>query len=245
MRPQLGAIALIAGALVLAGCTMPWSQTGSTVPALRPTSGPVSVGNGESAEQASRRLFPEAYQTALSSTLNPQVLEGAQPGPPAFVSQDYRVPGRTLVAWVLPNDARSVAAAMFAAMSPSAMDPAAAIVPMVRDGAAVGEFEIHTDDSGNWIRGAVRLDPLPGGRPRDLETATAKLTSTLGTGTAVRPTIFLPSGLVFAVGNNGGHEAAVYLGFVNGGPGIKGFHKDLPERGTLFLPAELTRLLAP
>lgn len=59
----------------------------------------------------------------------------------------------------------------------------------------------------------------------------------------MRTAIFLPSGLVFAVGRNGEREAAVYLIFVNDGPGLGGFDNYLPETGTLFTPTELGVLL--
>ena len=57
--------------------------------------------------------------------------------------------------------------------------------------------------------------------------------------------MFLPSGLEFAVGDNGGQEAAVYLTFVNHGDGVGSFNKYLPKTGRLFTPPRLVDLLTP
>ena len=42
-----------------------------------------------------------------------------------------------------------------------------------------------------------------------------------------------------------GREAAVFLSWLDYGPGIEGFHKQLPEVGQLYTPAQLKKLLTP
>jgi hypothetical protein len=57
--------------------------------------------------------------------------------------------------------------------------------------------------------------------------------------------VFVPSGLVFAVGDNQGHEAALMIGSTPQGPGIGTIDlAKMPPVGTVFTPSELKSLLA-
>jgi hypothetical protein len=78
----------------------------------------------------------------------------------------------------------------------------------------------------------------------DIQQAGAELRHRLGAATQLRTAVLLPSGLVFVVGRNGEHEAAVYLTFFNAGPGVGSFDKRLPESGRLFTPQQLARLFS-
>jgi hypothetical protein len=178
-------------------------------------------------------------------TERPQVLKGASAGTPWPVARDYSAPGPTVAAWVLSNDASAATSGMFTAMQPTPQRNDYYIVPMVKDGRSVCEFEISRDDRGRWEAVGGLSDPLPGGTVLDAESATRQLREELGTAAEVRFVVFLPSGLIFAVGCNGEREAAVYLTFNNAGPGITTFDKYLPRTGRLFSPDELARLLAP
>ena len=132
---------------------------------------------------------------------------------------------------------------MFAAMWPISMTKSGFIVPMLKDGKAVSEFGVVLDEGGHWVCSEGVLASIPGGFAHDLQDATATLRKALGYGTKVRPTIFVPSGLAFAVGDNQGREAAVFVWCTNHGKGIKGFDKELPNAGQLFSPVQLKRLL--
>jgi len=202
--------------------------------------------DGETAGHAVERLAPEVVSGLLTpgSTEHPELVEGSTAATPVAMSADYFIPGRTLSAWVLPNDATSVDRGMFAAMRPASMSHTSVAVPLVKDGMIITEFELWIDD-GSWSVGETLVDPLPGGQLHDYQEATSTLREALGPDVRVRPVMFLPSGLEFAVGDNGGREAAVYLTFNNAGPGIRGFDKYLPQSGKLFTPEQLKALLTP
>lgn len=207
------------------------------------SSGPIAAPDGETPAHAAERLFPGVLRGLLTgATEHPKVVKGSKPGAPVPLSAEYSSPGNTLVQWTLSDDIHSVGS-VFGSMRPSEMSTTTFLVPMIKNGRSVCEFEVYVNDKGHWEEGTGLTDPLPGGSVWDLEAATAKLKRTLGEGTTVRPVVFLPSGLEFAVGNNAGREAAVYLIFVNGGPGVGGFDGYLPETGRLFTPAQLKSLL--
>jgi hypothetical protein len=252
--------ALAAGLFVsvmATGCAAQQAKTPST-PAVASTSattyatatstgGALAVAkDGEQADQAAKRLFPEVYGGLIDGgTEHPAVVRGAQVGHPVPLSQDYGMTRPVLAQWVLPDDLRSVSKDMFVLMRPTAMRHDAFVVPIVSGGKAVAEFDMDLDQAGHWqVRGYI-TDPLPGGQVHDLEAATSKLKSVLGPDARVRPVVFLPSGLEFAVGEGRGKQAAVYLTFVNHGQGVTSFDKYLPETGALYTPAELKALLTP
>ncbi len=254
MRTRLawGAAACLFATLLLCGCmSMKERRTSLPLgpsPTVMPNAGPGVAANGETAAEAAGRLFPQGLRQALEAAESAgerRVLEGTAAGEPVPVSRCYGIPTRTLVKWVLPRDVHSVSGNMFAAMWPSAMMDKAFVVPMVKDGRAVSEFWVYLTRKGQWKVDEGAIGPVPGGSVRDLQLATERLRRVLGTQARVRPVVFVPSGLVFAVGDNNGREAAVYLAFVNWGKGVKGFHKGLPHTGELFTPAELKRLLTP
>lgn len=199
---------------------------------------------GESPEEAAVRLFPAAYKSHMESTAYPDILAGATPGSPQPYSREYVHPGPTLASWAVPDAATAVQFGLFDAMKPLAMSDSAYLVPMLKDGRAVDEFDIYTESSGHWATEYGPMDPLPGGQIHALEEATAKLHTELGEGAEVRRAVLLPSGLIMAVGKSGEREAAIYLDFVNDGPGIDGTYSGyLPLPGTLFTPDELAALL--
>lgn len=216
-------------------------MNGPTAQTQKPS---VRAKNGETAARAARRLFPEEYALTMEITERPQVLKGATVGVPRAVNRDYHRPGPILASWIMPRDATSAETGMFRAMRPAQMSDSVFIVPMVKKGRSVCEFTIELD-AGRWSGGSGLTDPLPGGEVHDVEKATDELRRSLGKGTEVRLAIFLPSGLVFAVGRNSEREAAVYLTFNNAGPGVGSFDKYLPETGRLFTPAQLAKLLTP
>jgi hypothetical protein len=204
--------------------------------------------DGETAEQAAKRLFPRAYRQALEaaeSRSERELLEGTTPGEPAPLSVDYSESGLTLVQWVLPDDLHAATGNMFAAMWPSAMMENDFHVPFLKDGRVVSEFGVSLDETGHWMVAEGTFGPAPSGLIYDLQRASEKLEKLLGPGTIVRPVMFVPSGLAFVVGDNQGREAAVFLSWVEYGPGVEGFHKQFPEVGQLFTPVQLEKLLTP
>jgi hypothetical protein len=113
------------------------------------------------------------------------------------------------------------------------------LVPVIKGGRTISEFEIRRDDSGTWEVVGDLAEPLPSGAIRDLETAAARLRGALGAGTRVRPTVLLPSGLVFAIGDNAGREAAVLLLPARRGPGVVGFATPVPDVSQVLYPTQL------
>lgn len=241
------ASACLIAVLLLAGCfgyTPPPLPLGPS-PTVTPNAGPGVAADGETAEQAAKRLFPRALHVAFDA-LNRrarQALQGPTPDDPVPISRDYRM----LVQWVLPDDLHAATGNMFAAMWPIAMLKDGFVVPMVKDGRSVSEFGVCLNDHGRWVLDCEQgwMGFVPGGWVRDLQLASEKLEKLLGPGTIVRPVMFVPSGLAFAVGDNQGREAAVFLSWLDYGPGIEGFHKQLPEVGQLYTPAQLKKLLTP
>jgi len=206
--------------------------------------GPMAAPGGESPRQAATGLFADVYASLLNpgTTEHPDIVRGSRAGDPVPVSKDYFIPGQLLASWTL--DTRDdVWSDLFGAMRRSEMSTDSFVVPLMKDGVAVTEFDVRLDEDGRWQTTVTLVDPLPAGRVHDLQVATASLEELLGPGTAVRPVLFLPSGLEFAVGKNGDREAAVYLGFVNYGPGVAGFNEYLPETGGVFTTSELRKLL--
>ncbi len=246
------ASACLIAVLLLAGCfgyTPPPLPLGPS-PTVTPNAGPGVAADGETAEQAAKRLFPRAYRQALEaaeSRSERELLEGTTPGEPAPLAVDYETGGRMLVQWVLPDDLHAATGNMFAAMWPIAMLKDGFVVPMVKDGRSVSEFGICLNDHGRWVLECEQgwIGFVPGGWVRGLQRASEKLEKLLGPGTIVRPVMFVPSGLAFAVGDNQGREAAVFLSWVEYGPGVEGFHKQFPEVGQLYTPAQLKKLLTP
>jgi hypothetical protein len=231
--------------LVVNGCGGGSEQQGSNPVSNGTTTTTVKPTPTETPEQAAQRLFPEVYERAMKGTQHQDVLRGAVAGTPLQVSRDYYMSWGIIASWTLPNDVNSVTSGMFNGMLPSPMRDDEYIVPMVVGGRSVSEFLMVIDDSGTWRAPVTLIDPLPTGQIYYVEVATSILKNALGNEAEVRSTIFLPSGLIFAVGNNNGREAAVYLTFVNFGPGVGSFNKYLPEKGRFFTPDQLRSLLLP
>ncbi len=221
------------------------SATRST-PATIATSPPtadVDIPRDETPAQAAKRLFEDSYDTAMMVLGNSQLLKGAAPGSPVAVSRDYRGDEPALARWVLAN--RSfVSNHMFSAMRSIAMSTSAYVVPVVSSGRVIGQFDLHRDQDGYWATDGIQPDPLPGGELLDLQNATSALHRSLGNEAKVRVAVFLPSGLMFAVGDAKGREAAVLLEPVSG-PGVTGFDKPQPKQNAVLTPSELKTLLAP
>ena len=232
-------------ALVISGCSGDSEQQDSNPATTVTTTTTVKPEPTETPEQAAQRLFPGAYETAMKSTQHPDVLRGAVVGAPQQVSRDYYMSWGIIASWTLPNDVNAVTSGMFNAMLQSPMRDDEYIVPMVVGGRSVSEFLMVIDSSGNWTAPSTLIDPLPTGQIYYLEVATSTLKNDLGNEAVIRSVVFLPSGLIFSVGNNNGREAAVYRTFVNHGPGVGSFNKLLPEKGRLFTPDQLRSLLMP
>jgi len=199
--------------VALAACdTRPTNPPLGPRPTASPNPGPGVAGDGETPAHAARRLFRQTFRDRPSYPASLAIV-GSSPGPPVPVSQDY--PDAPLTQWVLPNDATAVKGNMFGAMWPTAMKQESFLVPMVKDGRVVGEFSVTLGDDGRWEAGAPELGSLFYSEQR-----TSLLEQKLGPGTEVRIVVFLPSGFAFAVGDNRGREAAVFLGEQDYGPGI-------------------------
>jgi hypothetical protein len=225
--------AVVAGVL-LAGCGYVRNPQLGPKPTSRPNAGPVVPPSGETPEQAALRLFAPIYRHELRHADKPERLRGAAPGAPVPVVRDYR--NGPNVAWVLPDDRHSASGNLFAAMWPVAMRKDGFIVPMVKNGRSIDEMYVYLD-GGAWTAGSPDsgwayddlvdgkyVQHLPRGDVATLESATTRLKSLLGEATVVRTAVFVPSGNAFAVGDNGGREAAVLLGWVMLGPGIDTHH---------------------
>jgi len=236
-------VACSAYPLLLAACGTPSNPPLSPKPTTPPNAGPVTAPDGETPEQAAIRLFPAARARELALGASPQELSDARPGRPVPVARDYRSEA-SVARWVLPDDERAVSGDMFAAMWPIAMARDAFVVPFARDGRVIGLYgvELHGD---SWAYARSASSSLHTSVLCTLQTATEKLTRVLGEGTEVRPVVFAPSGIAFAVGDNQGREAAVVLGYTNLGPGIDAFNgPNWPPPGRLFTPEQLKTLLA-
>jgi hypothetical protein len=224
-------------------------------PSTPPNAGPTTAPDGETPEHAARRLFPADYAQQMASTDSPEVLEGARPGRPVPIAEEYGQ-GVVLARWLLPGGADAVSGDMFAAMWPAAMRKDSFLVPMVKDGRVVSQFPVQLRE-GHWVDSSLvsypadEIDPksvLPFGDAYQLDRATAEVKALLGPGTQVRPVIFLPSGLCFVVGDNEGREAAAYFTYANLGPGVgplEQYARDLPSPGQVFTPAQLKALFSP
>jgi hypothetical protein len=211
-------------------------------PTKPPAAGPRPAPDGETPEQAAIRLFPQARAHELELGTLPRELRGARPGEPVPVARDYRE-GESIAQWVLPGGSQAVSDDMFAAMWPIAKTDDFFYVPFVKDGRSIGQFSVFLRGD-SWTYGPPTSSSLHAGPVCDLQTAIDKLRRQLGPQTAVRPVIFAPSGLTFAVGDNQGREAAVLLGHSWMGPGIGNFDQTkVPPVGTLLAPEQLKQLL--
>jgi hypothetical protein len=213
-------------------------------PTAPPNAGPQIAPNGESPEQAAARLFPAARAQELALGASPQALKGAKSGRPVPVARDYNWDGR-VARWVLPEDQQAVSGNMFAAMWPLAMSKDAFFAPFVKHGKVIGQYyvELHGD---SWAYEPALSSSLHMYQLYALQVADDKLRRELGPQTTVRPVAFVPSGLVFAVGDNGVREAAALLGRTWMGPGIGDVTQTkVPPAGIILTPAELKELLAP
>ena len=222
-------------AVLIAGCA-----TGGDLPAASTS----ALRNSETPEQAAARLFATAYAFHMGSTAYPRVLEGATVGRAQAAARDYDHPGPIIASWILDYDPEA-AGGLFEQMRPLEMTEGYYIVPMIKDGRSVDEFDLFLDDTGEWGTSWGPLDPLPGGLIHDVEEATVVLEWELGQEAQVRVTLFWPTGLVFAVGRQDRREEAVYLTFVNDGPGHTPDNVLLPEDGQLFTPDQLRAFLWP
>jgi hypothetical protein len=196
----------------------------------------------ETAAQAAARLFPEVLEIASYDVDDPGLLAGSKPGSPLPTSRTYSANRPTLIRWELPNDARRVGGNLFAAMRSVPANKEVLLVPVTRGSAAIGEFPLRRDADGYWTTTGIASGSLPGGEIAALESATRRLRNVLGADAAVRTTVFLPSGLIFAVGNRKGREAAVSLGLIGYGTGISGYRGRLPDRGELLTSSQLQQL---
>jgi hypothetical protein len=221
-------------------------------PTNPPNAGPADAPSGETPAQASRRLFTRVYSAELTEVDKPGLLHGAEPGEPVPVVRDYGWGPN--VGWVLPEDRKSVRGNMFAAMWPLAMEKDRFIVPMVKDGRSVDEMIVYLE-AGSWVASSAGgydavidgrdVKRLPRGDVAALESASTRLKQFLGEATVVRAVVFVPSGNAFAVGDNVGREAAVFLGWSKLGPGISDHHGPAlasSQFGQLFSHDELASL---
>lgn len=238
---------LLTMAALLGGC-MQGSRTNPPLgprPTSSPNSGPGVAPDGETPAEAATRLFPEMYAQALQESEPREFLRGAEPGAPVPVSEVYFWPA-DLVRWVLPDDRKAIAAgSLFSAMWPNAMSRNEFLVPMTKDGISVCEFWAGLSE-GHWIGGSLNKGRLPTGEVHRLDVASVQLRAMLGRNTEVRPVIFLPSGIAFAVGDNAGREAAVPLGVLDYGPGISDpgtLHSIDIDESRVYSLAELSQLL--
>jgi hypothetical protein len=237
----LGAILVLL--VAVSGCGEASPEDGQTTSGALPVETtarpPATAVDGETVAQAAVRLFAEQAQQALKTGQDRVLFEGSTPGEPRRLTGKDWGDSQLPVPWVLPDDRRSATSGMFGAMRPNQMSDRLFLVSIEKNGRSAGEFYLTLDTTGHWISDRVDLGPA---RIYDIEDATAKLVAILGPGTQVRTAVFLPSGLVFAVGNNGGREAAVYLIFVTFAPGVGGFDGLRPEDGTLLTPSDLAAL---
>jgi len=179
---------------------------------------------------AAIKLLVEVFRYGVAGNPEPMLLGYFPTGLPA--------------AWVVTDDLNVAPDNLFASMMPALLSRDRYLVPILQDGKPVSEFEMTLRD-GRWEVGRWPAESSPTGHFHTRSLAESQLRETLGPNTQTRVALLLPSGLIFLVGNNGSQEAAVYLGFVDEGPGLTGFHKYLPPVGKLYEPEELGRLLTP
>lgn len=201
-----------------------------------------SRATGMTADEAAVRLFATAYAFHMEHTAYPGVLEGAGVGQAQPATRDYGLPGPILASWIIDYDPLA-ARSLFEQMRPLEMSEVLYIVPMVKDGRSADEFDLFLDERGEWRTSWGPLDPLPGGSIHNIEEATANLKGDLGQEAEVRVTLFLPTGLVFAVGRQKDREEAVYLSFVTDGIGHTAKDVRLPDVGQVFTSDQLRALL--
>lgn len=246
----VGALGVLLATFSLCGCSRPAptppatsaaSQISTASAEQTGTLGDDTPPENETAAQAAARLFPEVLDSASYAVDNPELLAGSKPGSPILTSRTYSTNRPSLILWELPNDARRVGGNMFAAMRSVPANKEVLLVPVTRGGATVSEFPLRRDADGYWATTGIASGPLPSGEIAALESATRRIKSVLGADAAVRTTVFLPSGLTFAVGDRKGREAAVFLGLTSG-TRIKGFTGRLPNRGELFTSSQLQQL---
>jgi hypothetical protein len=227
--------------LSLSGCGIHNPPLGPK-PTAPPNAGPQTAPDGETPAQAAVRLFPvaRAQEVALMGA-SPQRLKDARPGLPVPIARDYQDTG-FIARWVLPHDQKAVLGNMFAAMWPIAMVKSGFLVPIFKHGTVVDNYSVGLRGDA-WVSG-VGI-PQRTAELRTLRAGTAKLKRLLGPQTTVRPVVFVPSGLIFAVGDNQGREAAAFLGNTWMGPGIGFFDgTKMPQVGDVKVPAQLRALLA-
>ena len=231
--------------LLVTACGPPGNPPLGSKPTVPPNAGPVTASNGETPEEAAVRLFPAAYARELALGASPQELTGSEPGRPTPMSADY-VYDANIVRWLLPDDAKAVSGNMFAAMWPSAMAKDAFFVPFIKRGRVIGQYCVALQKGDVWLYVDSLTSSLRRGQLYELQTSTDKLKALLGEDTVVRPAVFLPSGLAFAVGDNQGREAAVMIGYSDRGPGVDGYAngREVPAMGRLFTLDQLKTLLA-
>jgi hypothetical protein len=196
---------------------------------------------------AVQRLWPEELALLKDATdagsAKAEALDGAEAGPPIPASAKYFMTMPLLARWVLSDDRQAVRGDMFSAMRPTPASTSTFMVGAFNDGRAVAEFTIVRGKDRRWRLGVSSAGP---GLIADRDAARAQLKAVLGESAAVRTAVFLPSGLEFAVGQNAGRQAAVYLTFVSHGEGVDGsFLTKFPATGRLFTPAQLVKFLTP
>jgi hypothetical protein len=245
----LGVLALLLGSALGVSACKPSARPAASIPSAAtsqtttPAVDPDLPPPNETAEHASRRLYPDLYDTAITLASDPSALRGAQPGNPVRVSRDYGQDRPVLATWVLPDDAHSISNDMFAKMRRSEMSMSAVVVPVVKNRRSISEFAMRKNTAGEWEVVGDLSEPFPSGTIHDLEAASATLRKELGPNARVRPVVFLPSGLLFAVGDGTAGEAAVLLGAVGRGSGISGFVLPTPGVGQLLSVSQLRELL--
>lgn len=226
MRRRLTVLAVTCVMLIVAGCARPEPQ---------PTI--------ESPQQGANRVLAGILQEEPDPEYPAPYGPDAVAGKPMPVIDGY-FPGVVPVAWVVRNDVRVPANGIFASMQPATTSETHYAVPILQGGEPVSEFDIKLD-SGEWIEGARLAETEPAGYFYEVLRIEGALRAELGPETETRVALFLPSGLVFVVGNNGSTELAAYLTFENSGAGIAGYDKYLPQTGDLYGPEDLRGLLDP
>ena len=229
---------------LLASCSSPSHSTSNA--SAPPAATPPPAYDSATARRVTRHLWPDMKEwlrgDPASADTRVAMVQAARPGSPVPVSQDYAMTEPILARWLLPDDVHSVSAGMYDHMCPTPTSATCFFVPVSSRGRPVAEMDVQENSHGRWE--VVEMVEGPG-QAAAYQAAAATLRQVLGEGADVRPVLFLPSGLEFAVGHNLAREAAVYLTFVNYGSGVGSFDKYLPKTGRLFTPPQLQRLLSP
>lgn len=194
--------------------------------------------DGEAADAAATRLFAEIAAMKIADGQDLDIFEGATAGPPLAFTEGYEFPYPVPAPWVEHHKFWARPKSFFAEMVPAPVHDDWLLVPILKDGRTPASFDIYLDDAGHWQYGGLNYGDYLGG----YFGAQSRLVDALGEGTDVRTAIFLPSGMFLAVGRNGEDEAAVYLAWVDDGPGVRGF-SSAPEYGTLYTPDEVALLV--